>query len=100
MPSADGLSNVVKGFASAVHPLELAAANLSILFTGAALVGFGYTVGVAACAEPTPFEPVTCAGGLLAGECVGAIGVGDLTLGAAFFKNITLPAFENWGGGE
>ncbi|MGH9477492.1 MAG: RHS repeat-associated core domain-containing protein, partial [Terriglobales bacterium] len=98
--SLGGLGQTVTTFAKLMRPLQFAAANTAMLFTGAAAAGFGYSLAVASCLEPTPLEPLTCAAGGLGGLAIGATGVSDLGLGVYFFKKFTLPAFENWGGNE
>jgi len=57
------------------------------IFAGGAAMGAG-------CAEPTPFEPLTCGMGIAGGAPTVAGGVLLLRQAAQFFKNYTLPAIK------
>ncbi|MGH9393113.1 MAG: hypothetical protein ACRD1E_03010 [Terriglobales bacterium] len=76
----------------------VAAVNASIFITSGAMFAAAYAAPVAGCADPLPIEPLTCAASIAAGAMYGAIGAGTLAGGVWFFKNVTVPAFRNWGG--
>lgn len=59
---------------------------------GGAVVAGGVAIGIG-CAEPTPAEPLTRAGG------APTIAGGTLLMyqGVNFFRTVTLPATKNWG---
>ncbi len=85
-----------RGLATLAHPMEFLTANLAMAWTGAAAVGLGAGLIAAGCLDPTPFEPVTCIGGLAAGAAVALPGFGVLGAAGYFFVNSTIPAFERW----
>ena len=80
-----------------VHPLEVASLNALIFGTAAAHFVFGAAVAFAACSEPTPAEPLTCAAGIGAATELFAGGAVLVGVGVQFFKGATVPAFKEWG---
>jgi hypothetical protein len=63
-----------------------------LIGVGGAVVAGGAAIGIG-CAEPTPAEPLTCAGE------APTIAGGTLLLyqGVNVFRTVTLPATKNWG---
>lgn len=84
-------------FSRVTHPLDMLAVNAGIFFGGAGAVAGGAGAIVAGCAEPTPFEPLTCGAGIAGGAPTIAGGAFLLKQGVSFFKNYTLPAIKDWG---
>ena len=87
----------MRGFATLTHPLEVAAAN-GWMFATSGILYFGVGAAVTAgCGDPTPLEPATCAAGIGAAGVTATAAAGALATGVYFFKNVTLPAFKEWG---
>jgi hypothetical protein len=81
----------------ALHPLEVLSLNIGIFAVGALTQLVRMGVAIMGCIDPTPAEPVTCAASLFAAGVI-FTGVGILyNLSVKFFKEATLPAFEDWG---
>jgi hypothetical protein len=85
-------------YSHVIHPLDLLAANGAAFVTGATLVYAGGLEILAACFNPTPVEPITCAAGGVAGLAVAGAGA-SLIAGSVYgFAKVTVPAIkENWG---
>ena len=75
----------------------MAAVNASMFLASGGLFAAGGLAISGGCLEPTPGEPLTCAAGIFAGAHAFAGGAVSGTAAILFFKNYTLPAFENWG---
>jgi hypothetical protein len=73
----------------AVNATMFVAAGGQMVAGGMAIAG--------GCLEPTPFEPLTCFAGGIAGAASIASGVASGAFGVYFFKNVTLPAIKDWG---
>ncbi len=91
------IPRMVTVFANVTHPLHVIAVN-GAMVTTAALLGVGGTaLIVGGCAEPTPAEPATCAGGIFGGFHAYAAAFVSGAEAVSFFEHITLPAIKNWG---
>src|SRR6185437_15642260 len=95
----DPVRNLVVGFFTLLHPIEIAAANAAIFVTGGTLVVAGGIAVAGSCFDPPPADLLTCPIGGAAGGLISTVGLGDIGLGVVVFKNITVPAFREWGGG-
>jgi hypothetical protein len=95
-PTTD-LGKLINVYSTLTHPVEVGIANgfmfatSGILYAGAGLAVTG------GCLDPTPFEPATCIAGVAAGGVTATAATGAGAAGVAFFKNVTLPAFKEWG---
>lgn len=94
---AAGVDTLFDAFNRATHPLDVLAVNEFMFATGVATTAIGIGAGVAGCIEPTPFEPLTCAAGVVGGGSTAAGGAFLTKQSISFFKNVTLPAIEDWG---
>jgi RHS repeat-associated protein len=84
-------------FSDLTHPLDVAAANVTIFIAAGGQVAAAGVAITGGCLNPTPFEPVTCFAGSAAGTIAFGSGTATGAFGVYFFKNYTLPAFKNWG---
>jgi hypothetical protein len=96
-PKAKGIDTVVDAYVRAVHPLDMLVVSELMVFTGATTAVTGGAAVVLGCADPTPFEPLTCAAGATTGVPTAAGGMYLMKQGINFFKDYTIPAFKNWG---
>jgi hypothetical protein len=96
-PPANDIEKMFRVFRVIAHPADVIAVNASIFLASAGHMIAGGALIAGGCLEPTPFEPITCFAGVIAGT--GAIGVGSGIgiYGIKFFKEQTLPAIKNWG---
>lgn len=95
---APNLDKFVWYYSHVVHPLDLLAANGAAFATGVVLAAAGLAEIAAACINPTPVEPLTCAAGAVAGGLTFGVGASAVGAAAYGFAKITLPAIkESWG---
>ena len=73
------------------------AVNGTMFLAAGGQIFAGGAVIAAACADPTPAEPLACGVAIPAGTVAIGSGTGLLGFGVWYFKNQTLPAVKNWG---
>lgn len=84
-------ATVIGGLAKAEDGYQ----NAAMAFTfGGLQVGLGAVTAVGGCSDPTPFEPVTCAGGIFAGGVFGASGGLLLKLGVYEVTHEMIPGVK------
>jgi len=79
------------------YPLELMAVNGSIFVASGVQLYWGVMVAAAGCADPTPFELITCVAGVGAGATLVTSGAATAAVGYHVLKTYTWPAIKNWG---
>lgn len=93
---AAGIDTLLDGFNRLSHPLELVELNAIFATTGAVTAAVGAGAVFITCV-PEPFEPLTCAAGVMGGVPTAAGGVWLVKQSGMFFKKVTLPALKDFG---